>query len=66
MEGTKNKKRKDREVSCLFYGGILKCQLTIESEMCSCERFDGWGWDWGWGWVLGGAGVDCAVFERTT
>jgi hypothetical protein len=51
MEGTKNKTKKGRQVACLFfYGVILKCPLTIESEMCNCERFDGWGWGWGWSW----------------
>ena len=42
MERTKNKTRKSRQVG-FFYGGILKCPLTIGSEMCSCERFGGWG-----------------------
>ena len=33
----KNKTRKGRKAACLFYGVTLKCLLTIESEMCSCE-----------------------------
>ena len=45
----------DKYLVFFFYGGILKCPLTIESEMRSCARFDGWGWGWrggagrGWG-----------------
>lgn len=56
----KNKTRRGRKVACLFYGVTLKCLLTIESEMCSCESLMVGVWGGG-----GGAGVGCAVFERT-